>query len=134
MSNSPDKLREGVEEAQFGCPWIQWYLYGGSRGGAWAAILAADESLKWSRVILVAPYVVPRRSAQPLAGGLQRLGERLHVAVGAEDEWPAATQSFVQDCAIRDTCVIEVFSGLGHEASLKEGEELWKRFSPRCIV
>ena len=42
----PDKLREGVEEAQFGCPWIQWYLYGGSRGRAWAGILAADESLR----------------------------------------------------------------------------------------
>ena len=73
----PDKLREWVEEAQLGCPWIQWYLYGGSRGGALAAILAADESLKWSRVILVVPYVVPRRSAQPLAGGLQRLEKKI---------------------------------------------------------
>ena len=73
----PPKLREWVVEAQLENPRIQWSLYGGSRGGAWAAILAADASLVWSRVLLVAPYVVPRRSAQPLAGGLQRLEKKI---------------------------------------------------------
>ena len=75
---------------------IQWSLYGGSRGGAWAAILAADASLVWSRVVLVAPYAVPRRDAQPLAGGLQKLGARLHVVVGEADEWVTDVHRFVQ--------------------------------------
>ena len=114
-------------QAQLENPGIQWSLYGGSRGGAWAAILAADASLVWSRVILVAPYVVPRRDAQPLAGGLQRLGKTLHVAVGEADAWLPAINRFVQYCAIGGTCVIQVFSGLAHEASLREGEELWNR-------
>ena len=107
---------------------IQWFLYGGSRGGAWAAILAADASLVWSRVLLVAPYVVPRRDAQPMAGGLQRLGKRLHIRVGEADEWLTATDRFVEDCAISGTCDFKVFSGLAHEASLREGGALWKRF------
>ena len=130
----PPKLREWVVEAQLENPRIQWSLYGGSRGGAWAAILAADASLVWSRVLLVAPYVVPRRDAQPLAGGLQRLGERLHVAVGEADAWLPDTKRFVRHCAIGGTCDIQVLSGLSHEASLREGEELWKRFSQRCKV
>ena len=123
----PPKLREWVVEAQLENPRIQWSLYGGSRGGAWAAILAADASLVWSRVLLVAPYVLPCRDAQPPAGGLQRLGERLHVVCGEADFWLPATRRFVQDCAIGGTCVIQVFSGLAHEASLREGEVLWKR-------
>ena len=105
---------------------IQWFLYGGSRGGAWAAILAADASLVWSRVLLVAPYVLPCRDAQPLSAGLQRLGARLHVGCGEADQWLPATHRFVRDCAIRGSCVIQVFSGLAHEASLREGEVLWK--------
>ena len=75
----------------------------------------------------MAPYVLPCRDAQPLAGGLQRLGEILHVAVGEADEWLPDTNRFVQDCAIGGTCDTQVFSGLAHEASLREGEELWKR-------
>ena len=123
----PPQLREWVAQSQCDNPEIRWYLYGGSRGGAWAAILAADVSLVWSRVLLVAPYVVPRRDAQPMAGGLQSLGKRLHVRVGEADEWLTATNRFVEDCAISGTCDIQVFSGLAHEASLREGEELWKR-------
>ena len=122
----PPKLREWVVEAQLENPRIQWSLYGGSRGGAWAAILAADASLVWSRVLLVAPYVLPCRDAQPLAGGLQRLGARLHVVCGEADFWLPDIRRFVQDCAIGGTCVIQGFSGLAHEASLREGEELWK--------
>ena len=123
----PPKLREWVVEAQLENPRIQWSLYGGSRGGAWAAMLAADASLVWSRVLLVAPYVLPCRDAQPLSAGLQRLRARLHVVCGEADVWLPATRRFVQDCAIGGTCVIQVFSGLAHEASLREGEVLWKR-------
>ena len=123
----PPKLREWVARAQLEHPGIQWSLYGGSRGGAWAAILAADASLQWSRVLLVAPYVVPRRDAQPMAAGLQRLGEILHIRVGEADEWLTATNWFVEDCAISGTCDFQFFSGLAHEASLREGEVLWKR-------
>ena len=103
----------------------QWFLYGGSRGGAWAAIRAADASLVWSRVLLVAPYVVPRRSAGELSDRLPRFGKRLQVAVGEADEWLSATNSFVEYCAIASTSTIHVFSGLAHAASLREGEELW---------
>ena len=71
----------------------QWFLYGGSRGGAWG-----------------------------------------HVAVGEADEWLSATKSVVQDCAIAGTCVVQVWSGLKHAASLREGEELWKILSQRCKV
>ena len=53
------------KEAQNGKPRIKWTLYGGSRGGVWGAILAADARLKWSRVLLVAPYVFKG----PAAGG-----------------------------------------------------------------
>ena len=107
-------------------------IYGGSRGGAWAAIFAADVRLVWSRVLLVAPYVVPCRDAQPMAVGLQRLGERLQIRVGQADEWLPATYKFVEDCAISRTCDFQIFSGLAHEASLREREDLWTRaFSTR---
>ena len=122
----PDNLWEWVAEAQRGNSRIAWTLYGGSRGGAWGAILAADPRLRWSQVILVAPYVLPRRRDQPLAVGLRRLEKRLRVAFGTADDWLADTRSFVDQCGIRDTCVMEGFSGLKHDASLKEGEELWK--------
>ena len=95
--------------------------------GAWVAILAADVRLVWSQVLLVAPYVLPCRDAQPMAVGLQRLGERLQIRVGQADEWLPATYKFVEDCAISGTCDFQIFSGLAHEASLREGEALWKR-------
>ena len=123
----PPQLREWVALAQGENPRIQWCLYGGSRGGAWAAILAADVRLVWSQVLLVAPYVVPCRDAQPMAVGLQRLGERLQIRVGQADEWLPATYKFVEDCAISGTCDFQIFSGLAHDASLREGGALWKR-------
>ena len=62
---------------------------------------------------------------QPLAVGLRRLEKRLRVAFGTDDDWLADTQSFVDQCGIRETCVIEGFSGLKkHDASLKQAEEL----------
>ena len=128
----PPELREWGEEAQFESPRIHESCFGGSRGTAWAAILAADASLVWSRGLLVAPYVLPCRDAQPLSAGLQRLGARLHVVCGEADFWLPDIRRFVQDCAIGGTCVIQVFSGLAHEASLREGEDLWTRlFSMR---
>ena len=122
----PPPLREWVVHAQREGPRIQWYLYGGSRGGAWAATLAAYVRLVWSRVIRVAPYVVPRRDAQPMAGGLQILGEILQVAVGDADEWFDFWKIVVMGCAIARTCEIQVLSGRAHGASLTDGEKLWK--------
>ena len=38
------------------------------------------------------------------------------------------TKTFVQECAIGGTCEIQVFSSLGHDASLREGEEFGKYY------
>ena len=111
------------KEAQNGKPRIKWTLYGGSRGGVWGAILAADARLTWSRVILVAPYVLPCRREEPPVG-LRRLGERLRVAFGTDDAWLLATQRFLDQCGIRWTCWIEGYSDLNHDAVLKQGEHL----------
>ena len=61
---------------------------------------------------------------QPLAVGLRRLEKRLRVAFGTDDDWLADTQSFVDQCGIRDTCRIEGYSDLKHDAVLKQGEDL----------
>ena len=122
----PENLGGWVKEVQLLYPEVAWTLYGQSRGGAWGAILADDASLTWSRVFLVAPYVVPRRKEQPPGAGLRQKGKRLRVAFGTEDDNLADTQSFVDQCGIRETCVMEGYSGLNHDASLRQAEEfLW---------
>ena len=53
-------------------------------------------------------------------------------SLGEAALWLPDIRRFVQDCAIGGTCVIQVFSGLAHEASLRKGEDLWKElFSTR---
>ena len=56
----------------------------------------------------------------------KNLGQDCTWFLGEADEWLTDVHRFVQDCAIGGTCVIQGFSGLAHEASLREGEELWK--------
>ena len=119
----PNNLWEWVAEAQGRMSRVAWTLYGGSRGGAWGAILAADARLTWSRVILVAPYVLPCRREEPPVG-LQRLEKRLRVAFGTDDAWLLATQRFLDQCGIRWTSWIEGYSDLNHDAVLKQGEHL----------
>ena len=54
------------------------------------------------------PAVPKGGSAIPLAGGLQGLGESLHVVVGDKDEWLPDMRRFVCDCAIASICVFHV--------------------------
>ena len=121
----PLGLLAWVADAQREDTSCRWCVYGESRGAAWAAILAADVKLVWSRVLLVAPYVLPKRCPQDLSVRLPGYGKTVCVAVGEQDTWRPYTDRFLDDCAIRGTCCIQVFPYLGHDESLRRGKEMW---------
>ena len=125
-NNVPDWLLNWVAEAQADDASCQWSLFGFSRGAAWGAILAADVNVRFHRVLLVAPYVLPCLSnsdRQKLEMRLPMYKHNLYITFGSTDPWKPCT--LIQ--TIQQNCHNMVFEGLGHEESLaKAAQKLWR--------
>ena len=121
----PDWLVNWVAETQANDVSCRWSLFGFSRGAAWGGLLAADVRLRFHRVLLVAPYVLPSCSADDrlqLKARLPMYERNLLIVFGSADPWQPC--SLIQE--IKQTSGSRVFEGLGHEASLaKAVQELW---------
>ena len=113
----PDWLLNWAIEAQQAEDNSRWSLFGFSRGACWGAAMASDVRLRFHRVVLVAPYVLPRwgeQQTRKLCARLPQYGNNLYIAFGSRDPWPPCTViEFLQR-----TSRSEVFEGLNHEESL----------------
>ena len=111
----------------------QWSIFGFSRGAAWSTKLAADPTLKFHRVLLVAPYVLPSLSESDkgqIAMRLPLYKEDLMTCFGSRDHWPPS--ELIQQ--IQKTCCNKVFEGMGHEASKVAGAADWGWLSSTVSV
>jgi len=124
----PDWLIDWIKEKQAE-DISQWSLVGFSRGAAWGAIVAADARLAFHRVLLVAPYILPRSTHEPgfmerLEKILRKYNKRLRIVFGSEDTWrPCELVQRIQDTS---GCISDSYIGLGHTESFYEASRtLW---------
>lgn len=127
----PDWLVNWVAETQVNDASCRWSLFGFSRGAAWGALLAADVQLRFHRVLLVAPYVLPSCSPDDrhkLTARLPMYERNLLIAFGSADSTKLEVISLIQEIQQTSgrTAVCE-FEGLGHKASLARAvQEFWR--------
>ena len=95
---------------------VVWSLFGFSRGAAWGLEIAAHLGLTFHSVLLVAPFFIPRLSAeeqQGIGARLARLKQNILMVWGERDPW--------QPCEIlkriSQAGSFSFVPGIGHEES-----------------
>ena len=128
----PEWLAEWVENRQADDASLTWSLFGFSRGAAWGAILAAR--VRFHRVVLVAPYVLPSRGDhEAIYKNLAKYNGNLYITVGSEDYWKKWTTGMIE--ATKGTCPHMELEGVGHEGSLRPSvHHLWKDFLVQIAI
>ncbi len=114
----PPWIAEMIAHCQQTYTWVAtWSLFGFSRGACWGLQIAADPRLKWSKVLLVSPYILPSwydHTRRCIANGIHQLSKRVLMVWGDLEPPSWLPCAFLRE--LRETARWLMIQGLGHEA------------------